>query len=145
MRDQQVHYRYETMNKSAFSLRIFSIYMLALGAMLVVSPNFLLHFFGFPETRDVWIHVVGMLVLIIGYFYFMASLNELSVFARWSVYARLSVLVFFMAFVALGFAPPVLILFGAIDAAAAIWTAVCLRADGLAQQVAQGDTEKRRA
>jgi hypothetical protein len=38
--------------------------------------------------------------------------------------------VFFIAFVALGFAPPALILFGVIDAAAALWTALALRADG---------------
>jgi hypothetical protein len=63
----------------------------------------------------------------------MASRNELLLFFRWSVPARLSVPVFFIAFIALGFAPPVLLLFGAIDAIAALWTLACLRADGLAQ------------
>ena len=121
------------MRKSAFSLRVFSIYMFALGSVLVAAPNLLLSFFGIPETHEVWIRVVGVLVLIIGYFDFMASRNELLAFFRWSVAARLSVPVFFVAFVALGFAPPILVLFGAIDAAAAIWTALCLRADGLAQ------------
>lgn len=121
------------MSKSAFSLRVFSIYMFALGSVLVAAPNLLLSFFGVPETHEVWIRVVGVLVLIIGYFDFMASRNELLAYFHWSVPARLSVPVFFVAFVALGFAPPILILFGAIDAVAAIWTAACLRADGSAQ------------
>lgn len=121
------------MSKSAFSLRVFSIYMFTLGAVLVADPNLLLSILGIPETQEVWIRVVGMLVIIIGYLEFMASRNELLVFFRWSVKARLSVLVFFISFVVLGFAPPILILFGAIDAAAAIWTAVCLRLEDLAK------------
>mgnify|MGYP000651202039 CR=1 FL=1 len=73
------------MSKSAFSLRVFSIYMFALGAVLVAAPNLMLSFFGIPETHEVWIRVVGMLVLIIGYLDFMASRNELLPFFRWSV------------------------------------------------------------
>lgn len=123
------------MSKAAFSLRVFSIYLFALGSVLVAAPNLMLSFFGIPETHEVWIRVVGVLVLVIGYVDFMASRNELSALFHWSVAARLAVLVFFVSFVALGFAPPILVLFGAIDAAAAIWTAVCLRADGMAQPI----------
>ena len=75
------------MSKSAFSLRVFSIYMFALGLVLAVAPNLLLSFFGFPETHEVWIRVVGMLALIIGYFEFMASRNEMPAFFRWTVLA----------------------------------------------------------
>lgn len=132
------------MSKSAFSLRVFSIYMFALGSMLVAAPNLLLSFFGIPETREVWIRVVGVLVLMIGYLDFMASRNELTAFINWTVRARLAVPVFFIAFVALGLAPPVLMLFAAIDAAAAIWTAVCLRADGSAQPGAPADRQNAR-
>lgn len=123
------------MSKSAFSLFVFSIYLFFLGALLVFSPNLLLSFFGIPETHEVWIRIVGMLLLIIGYLDFMASRYELAVFFRWSVIGRFLVPVFFTVFVALGFAPPILMLFGAIDAAAAIWTAVCLRSDGLAKPI----------
>lgn len=126
------------MSKSAFSIRIFSIYTFALGLALIFVPNLLLSLFGVPETVEVWIRVVGMLIFLLGYYYFMVSRHELTVFISWSVYARLSVPVFFIAFVALGLAPPVLILFGAIDAAGAIWTAVCLRADRAEQQVISG-------
>jgi hypothetical protein len=130
------------MSKSAFSLRVFSIYMFALGSVLVGAPNLLLTFFGIPETQEVWIRVVGMLVLIIGYLDFMASSCEVLVFFRWSVPARLSVPVFFVAFVVLGLAPPILLLFGAIDFAAAIWTAFSLRADGSTQPGAPADVAR---
>ncbi len=125
------------MSRSAFSVRVFSIYMIALGSVLIVVPNLLLSLFAVPETHEVWIRIVGVLALILGYLDFMASRNELRAFFRWTVAARLSVPVFFIAFVVLGFAPPILILFGAIDAAGAIWTAVCLHKDSLAQPSGQ--------
>ena len=117
------------MSKPAFSLWVFSLYMFALGTTLVAAPNIPLTLFGIPETHEVWIRVVGMLVLIVGYLDFMAARHELHIFFAWTVPPRLSVLVFFAAFVALGWAPPILILFGVIDAAAALWTASCLRGE----------------
>ncbi len=117
------------MSKPAFSLWVFSLYMFALGAMLVVAPNILLTLFGVPETHEVWIRVVGMLVLIVGYLDFMASRHELQFFFAWTVPPRLCVPVFLATFVILGWAPPILILFGAIDAAGALWTAACLRGE----------------
>jgi hypothetical protein len=117
------------MSKSAFSLRVFSIYMIVFGSLLIVTPNLILSLFAVAETHEVWIRIVGLLMLCIGFLDFMASRNELQLFFRWTVTARIAVAAFLTAFVVLGFAPPVLILFGAIDAAGAIWTAICLRTD----------------
>lgn len=117
------------MSKSAFSLFVFSLYMFVLGMLLIVVPNQMLSLFSVAETQEVWIRVVGMLILIIGFLNFMASRNELIIYIRWTVYGRLAVLLFLTLFVAFGLAPPVLILFGVIDALAAVWTAVSLRND----------------
>lgn len=130
------------MSKSAFSVRVFSIYMIVFGSVLIVAPNLILSIFAVAETHEVWIRIVGVLILIVGYLDFMASRNELLIFFRWTVAARLSVPVFLIAFVILGFAPPILILFGAIDAAGAIWTAVCLRKDRVAQPCGQPDVAR---
>jgi len=117
------------MSKAAFSLFVFSIYLFVMGFVLVVMPNHILSLFQLPETNEVWIRVVGMLILILGLYYSTAARNELTPFFRATVYARSAVLLFFVAFVLLGFAPPVLILFGLIDAAAAVWTGLALRAE----------------
>ena len=119
------------MSKSATSVFVFSIYLFVLGALLVVIPNQLLTPFGFSETSEVWVRVVGMLVLILGYYYNHAARQGYTSFFRCTVHARIGVLVFFIGFVALGLAPASLILFGVVDAAAALWTALALRADGL--------------
>ncbi len=121
------------MSKSATSVFVFSIYLYVLGAALVVIPNVLLSLVRLPETDEVWIRVVGMLVLILAFYYGQAARRGLTGFFRWTVYARCAVPVFFIAFVVLGFATPVLILFGVVDAAGALWTALALRAEGAAR------------
>lgn len=133
------------MSQSAFSLRVFSIYMFALGATLLIVPNMLLALFGVPETHEVWIRIVGVLVLNLGYLIFMASRHEFLPFFRWSVPARLFVPVCFITFVALGFAPPILLVIGAIDAAGALWTLACLRADSLARPALQAGCGRMRS
>ena len=117
------------MSNAAFSVRVFSIYALVLGAILVLAPNILLAIFGVAPTNEVWLRIAGMLLLIIAYYYFQACGAEMTQFFRWTAQGRLAVPVFFIAFVLLGYAPPILILFGAIDAAAAFWTLTALRKD----------------
>ncbi len=117
------------MKSAAFSVFVFSIYLYVLGLVLVSAPNLLLSLFRIPETDEVWIRVVGMLVVILGYYYSTAARHGLTPFLRATVAGRFAVLLFFIAFVVLGFAPPVLILFGLIDAATAVWTAVALSAE----------------
>ena len=116
----------------AFTLRIFAYYLFALSAALMLAPNVLLGLFGIPTTSEVWIRVVGMLVGFLGYYYLRASRAGLHAFYAWTVPARMSVLVFFGAFVALGHAPAALLVFGAVDALAAFWTWHALRRSPLA-------------
>jgi hypothetical protein len=117
----------DEMSYSARTVFGFGIYLVILGITLIVVPNFLLGTFGFPATNEVWIRVVGMLVLILAFFYTQAARKELTNFFRWTVYARASVFVFFLAFVVLGLTQPALILFGAVDLLGAIWTGLALR------------------
>jgi hypothetical protein len=48
-------------------------------------------------------------------------------FIRWTVWARVAVIVYFAAFVLLAAAPKALLLFGLIDLLAAAWTWLALR------------------
>lgn len=115
------------MASPAFTIRAFGSYLLGLGAVLLLAPNVLLGAFGMAPAGDVWIRVVGMLVGFLGFYYVRAAAAELTAFFRWTVPVRASVLAFFAAFVATGLAPPVLLLFAVIDAAAALWTWLALR------------------
>jgi hypothetical protein len=117
------------MSKSAFSVKAFGVYLLVLGIGLTFAPNILLSVFGMPLTSEVWIRVVGVLVFNIGIYYVYAAKCEAKAFFQASVYTRTLVLVSFAAFAALGYASPVLILFGVADFAGAIWTQWALRAE----------------
>ncbi len=117
------------MSKSARSLFVFSVYLFILGIILIVIPNVLLRLFALQETNEVWIRVVGMLVFILGFYYYQASRSEIKKFFQWTVYGRTAVLIFFIVFVLLDFAPLTLILFGFIDAVAAFWTQLSLRSE----------------
>ena len=115
------------MTKAARSLFVFGIYLILLGLFLLIAPNTLITFFGLPAVNDVWIRVVGMLLILLAYYDIQAARKNLIDFFRWSVVARGSVIVFFAAFVLLDLVKPILLLFGAVDLSAAVWTHLALR------------------
>lgn len=115
------------MTHAGRSLFAFGIYMLGLGMVLLVAPNFLLGMFGFPPTAEVWIRVVGMLVLFLGIYDVGAALGNWAGFIAASVPIRFSVIAFFGGFVVLLGAPATLLLFGVVDAVFALWTWSALR------------------
>lgn len=116
------------MNQAARSVWVFGIYLLGLGAALLLVPALILMPFRLPVPQDIWIRVVGMLVLFLGTYYIVAARQNSADFLRWTVRLRASVIVFFAAFVALDLAPAPLLLFGAVDLAAAAWTWLAMRA-----------------
>ena len=117
------------MSRTAFTIKAFGVYLLLLGLGLIVVPNLLLSLLGMPQTREVWIRVLGVVVVNVGIYYWAAAASEALAFFRASVYARPLVLVCFAAFALLGLASPVLVLFGAVDAAGALWTWLTLRSE----------------
>lgn len=74
-----------------------------------------------------WIRILGIVVFVLALYFVQASREGVTAFFRWTMWGRSIVVVAFVALVALGMAPRVLILFAAIDAAGALWTALTLR------------------
>jgi hypothetical protein len=118
------------MSTSAKTLFFFGLYLVGMGVGFVLMPNVLLGLFGLPQTAEVWIRVVGVLALLLAFYYIQAARAELRIFIQWTVYARAAVIVFFTAFVLAGWVSPVLILFGVVDLLAALWTGWALRQEG---------------
>jgi hypothetical protein len=117
-----------SLSKPAQTMVIYGWYViLFLGLPFLLVPGLILPLAGVPAPTDVWVHVLGMTVLFLGFYYIQMGRHELTYFFRWSVYARLAVPVFFVAFVLLGLAPPVLIAFTIPDIIFSVWTALALR------------------
>lgn len=110
------------------SVFVFGLYMLLLGIALVLVPNLVLPLFGFALTDEVWIRVMGQLVLYLGIYYVWAGYTERREFMAMTVPIRLSVPVFFAAFAAAGLVSPVLLLLALPDLCGALWTWRALKA-----------------
>lgn len=117
------------MSRAALSARAFAVYLFIVGGTLVLAPNALLSILQMPRTTEVWVHVVGVLALVIGTQAWVAATHDNTSFLVASVYTRLIVFVAFGAFAVLGLASPVLAVFGTIDLLAAAWTHFALQAD----------------
>jgi hypothetical protein len=115
------------MTKAARSILVFGLYLIATGLVLIAVPDLLLAVIGLPPTTEPWIRVLGVPVGVIGAFYVAAARAGVVAFFRWTLWGRAIVLVAFISLVLLRLIPPVLILFGIVDAAGAAWTGAALR------------------
>ena len=116
------------MNRAALSILVFGVYIVVVGVMLSGVPNLLLGPLGFPEAREPWIRVLGVVAIVLGCYYVQAARQDVTSFFRWTIWGRAAILVGFSLLVLAGQVAPTLILFGAIDGAGAVWTALALRA-----------------
>jgi len=116
------------MNNARRSLFFFGLYMIfCVGAGFMFMPMFVLNIFGLSAGDDVWIRFVGMLASIVGGYYILIVRAEFDRFIPWTVGMRLYAAAFMVVIVLLGKIGPGMLLFAAIDAAAAVWTWLALR------------------
>jgi hypothetical protein len=110
------------LTKPYTSLFVQMIYVFITGLQLIFVPNLLLEIFGFEPTAEVWIRVLGLIVLTFAVLYFYINRYGSKEVVRATVYGRLLVGIGFVAFVVLGLTKPTIILFGGVDVATALWT-----------------------
>jgi hypothetical protein len=110
------------MTKAAKSVYYFGYYLLGLGLLITVFPNFMLQTFFLPPTDEVYIRVTGVLVFNIGLYYVAGAPSNYLPLLKVSVVTRCIVLGAFVVFVLLDFAQPALIPLGIVDFLGAMWT-----------------------
>lgn len=117
------------MKNSTLSMIVFAIYLAGLSAAFMIFPNPVIALFGFEPTDQVWIRILGFILGVLAFFYIMACREGVKNFFRWTVYSRLTVMPAYILFIVFGVAPPVVLLFAAVDLAGAIWTGFALRTE----------------
>jgi hypothetical protein len=55
------------MNKSSTSLLVFGVYLIGVGVGFVFMPNTVLGILSLPPTNEVWIHVLGVVILALAF------------------------------------------------------------------------------
>lgn len=115
------------MNAAAKSVMYFGFYLYLTGLTLMISPNLLLGLFQLPETNEVWIRVVGVLAVGIGFYYHRTGAENIRAAFALTIPTRIFVFLAFTTFVLANYVAPVFILFGIIDLAGALWTWLALK------------------
>jgi hypothetical protein len=115
------------MTAAAKSVCYFGFYLYVTGLTLIFAPNLLLKTLQIPETKEVWIRILGVLVFCVGYYCHRAGAENIPAVFKHTIPTRALVFISFSAFVALGYAPAVLIVFGVIDLIGAVWTWMALK------------------
>lgn len=115
------------MSRAAISVFVWGIYMLAMGTTYLFVPHVAMPLFGFPASDEVWIRMVAMFSVILGYFYIQTARHEMRPFFTWKIHGHLFGVVCMVLFVILKLGPPNLLLLAGADLIAAVWTAWALR------------------
>jgi hypothetical protein len=105
-------------------------YVIISGLQLLFVPNFLLGMFGIAPTSEIWIRVLGMLVLVLSIYYYAIYKNGNKEIVRATVQGRLLFCAGLVMFVILGMAPPVLIGFAVAETGLALWSLAEIRSKG---------------
>lgn len=115
------------MKSSAFTVKVFGVYAILTGVILLLTPNTLLRLFAFHETQEFWVRVLGALVVVVGYYYWVCGVGNARAFISASVPGRIVFCACLVSLVFLAGAPWSLALFGAVELATALWTFLALR------------------
>jgi uncharacterized membrane protein len=115
------------MSNAAKSVYYFGFWFVMGGLGLLLLPNLVLPLLGLSPTNDLFVRLLGMVMLILAYYYIRAARRELTDFFYWTVPARVSGFIFFVVLVLLDIGPPILIALGVIDVLAALWTRQAIR------------------
>ena len=115
------------MQSKYLSLTVQSVYVLLTGLQLIFVPNMLLGMFGFDPTSEIWIKVLGLVVLSLVFCYYNVGKYGSVEVVRATVWMRALVGTGFVLLVLTGQAKAALILFAGIDIITAAWTWIELK------------------
>ena len=115
------------MNSAALTVKVFGVYAALTGLGLLFAPNTLLPLLGFSPSMEIWVHVLGALALVVGYYYWACGVANARAFFVASVQGRMLFASACLALVAGADAPLALLALGGVDLAGAGWTLLALR------------------
>jgi hypothetical protein len=104
------------------SMRVHAFFVALTGLQLIFTPNMLLRMFGFEPTTEIWIMVMGVIIVSLSPMYYQLSKSSDSTLVRTTVFMRFFVATSLVLFALLGKAALTIVLFAGIDFATAIYT-----------------------
>jgi hypothetical protein len=114
------------MTKAARTLYVWSFYALVVGAALAVIPNTVLAVLGVPGTEEVWIRVLGVVIIVLALYYWDGAKNEARHFFVASLLGRGFAAAGLILLILTG-GPWQLSVFAAVELVGVAWTYSALR------------------
>ena len=113
------------------SINVFSVYMVLMGLVLLLVPKQILPVFDLPTEGEIWIRLLGFVLLCSSIYYLGAARLKFIPFAKWSVYTRAAAPVLVIILIVLRIAPIQIVSFGIIDGLGSLWTYLMLKKAGI--------------
>ncbi|TVQ25525.1 MAG: hypothetical protein EA382_06800 [Spirochaetaceae bacterium] len=114
------------MNPSELSVFVFGVYVVAIGVGFLFVPNVPLRLLRFEPARDPWIRALGLVLIVLGYYYLDAAQAGAVNFFWATVWGRFGILIGTTGLAVTRQAKPQIVGFGLIDAGGAVWTMLTL-------------------
>lgn len=105
--------------------------MIIIGVPTIIFPRLVSLSPALPSPDYFYIRLTGFFATALGSYCILAARHEWKEFFRWSVYTRLTLVLFYIALVLSGTAESRILIDGIIDLAGAIWTAWALRSENV--------------
>jgi hypothetical protein len=115
------------MSRAALTLMIYAIGFGSAGLGLMLVPNLILPLFGFAQTQEVWIHLIGLLMISLASYDIIAAQYEIEPIIQLSVPGRLFAGAAMIATWLLGMVGAGILFFAAVDILGALATMAALR------------------
>ncbi len=119
------------MNPACRTIFLFGFYPLLAGLSMIIAPALPLQMMGWPVEGLDWIRMLGVVTMIVGYYYLQLGANDVLTFCRYSAQMRLVIPFVFVLLVLVFNMNPLYIALTAVDFLGGVWTWSALRKQGM--------------
>lgn len=111
------------------SLYVFAAYVSIMSLVLLLLPQQILPLLGLPVDGEVWIRLLGFVLLCSSFYYAGAAYTRFIPFAWWTVYTRAAAPIVVLILILLKLAPTEMAAYGIVDGFGGLWTYLALKKD----------------
>lgn len=117
------------MSKAGLSVFVWGLYLLVVGLSFLLIPNLLLPMIGLATTIEVWVRVIGVLIITLGAYDLLIARNNFTPMILATVPGRIFFGASLIMFYVIGYAGAGLVLFGGLEILGATLTWLGMQAD----------------
>ena len=115
------------MKKILKTIKVFGIYSMIMGIVLLALPDIVLPIIGIEKPVDAWARMLGFVLICSSYYYIRSAFAGNIEFAKWTIHTRFAAPAIVIILIVSGLAPKIFLPFGIIDGLGGLWTFTVLQ------------------